>query len=167
MDRKKITKMLGDMLVRDVLAKKYWASEVTFFCGRKGECRIDFMQFTPVNQSTSGIERGTFSAYEVKSCVADYNSKNGHNMIMDKNYYVMPMKVYKDLALDEKLKFGNIGVYCPIPNRRDIYEEFEDPTDLHCMDPRHMTMKCVNAAHGKDRDISTSMALFCMLRSGK
>lgn len=163
MNRKGITKLLGDLLIRDILHKKYWANEVTLNYGRAGECRIDFMAFAPVNQSTSGVEKGSFTAYEVKSCLADYRSNNGHNLIMDKNYYIMPMELYKKVV--SELPY-NIGVYCPIPYGRDMHKEFESPTTAEELVYDKCKLQCVKNAHPKDREISNSVALFCMLRSG-
>ena len=79
MNRKETTEFLSDLLVQRKLEGKYYASEVTLDFGRgKGkEKRVDFIQFVPKNQSTSGIEKGEFIFYEVKSCKADYNSGNG------------------------------------------------------------------------------------------
>lgn len=163
MNRKETTKLLCDLLVRDVLPRKYWANEVTFNYGRKGECRIDFMEFKPVNQSTSGIEKGTFTAFEVKCCLADYKSKNGHNLIMDKNYYVMPMELYQKVVRELP---HDVGVYCPIPYGKSKYDEFENLTKTEDLQIESATMKCVMNAHLKERTISNTMALFCMLRSG-
>lgn len=163
MTRKEITKLLSDMLVRDVLSGKYWANEVTFFYGEDGTIRIDFMKFEPINQTTSGIEKGVFTAYEVKSCLADYRSKNGHNTVMDKNYYVMPMELYKKVV--NELPW-NVGVYAPIPYTRDKYEEFENPTPLEELAKMRTTMHCIKGCHSQDRKISNLTALFCMFRSG-
>lgn len=146
MDRKETTKLLSDMLIRDVLADKYFSREVTFDFGRKGFSRVDFMAFEPVNQSTSGIERGTFTAYEVKSCLADYRSDNGHNFNMDRNYYVMPPELFEKIKSEIPY---NIGVYCPI-----------------LVGTNRHKMRCVKHSHPKDRDTSLAVALFCMMRSG-
>lgn len=163
MDRGKVTKTLGDLLIRDVLHKKYWANEVTFNYGRNGECRIDFMTFSPVNQSTSGIERGSFTAYEVKSCLPDFKSKNGHNLFLDKNYYVMPMELYKSVV--RELPY-NVGVYCPVPNNKDKHSEFDNPTKAEELNPDICRLICIRNSHPKDRDVSVPVALFCMMRSG-
>ena len=79
MNRKETTRFLSELLVQRKLLGKYYASEVTLDCGAgKGkEKRVDFIQFVPKNQSTSGIEKGEFIFYEVKSCKADYHSGNG------------------------------------------------------------------------------------------
>lgn len=164
MFRKDITKLLGELLIRDVLNKKYWANEVTFNYGRKNEHRIDFMTFAPVNQSTSGIERGSFSAYEVKSCLADYRSKNGHNLTMDKNYYVMPMELYLKVAGELHHK---TGVYCPIPAGREVYDEFEHPTKINELISERLYLRCIRNATTTERNVGNLTALFCMMRSGQ
>ena len=87
----------------------YWAKEVTFDYGTTHTIRVDYMQFKPLNNSVSGIEKGSFFCYEVKSSVEDFRSKNGHNFIGDYNYYVMPHDVY--LVVKNQIPF-NVGVYC-------------------------------------------------------
>lgn len=73
----------------------YWAKGVTLDYATPRQTRVDYMLFKPVNNSTSGIEKGDFSAYEVKSSVEDFNSPNGHNHPGDFNYYVMYEDVYE------------------------------------------------------------------------
>lgn len=88
----------------------YWAKEITFDYATLNPIRVDYMRFKPVNNTVSGIEKGDFYCYEVKSSVADFHSKNGHNFIGDFNYYVMPPKVF-ELVKDE-IPY-DVGVYCP------------------------------------------------------
>ena len=97
---------------RDV--RYYWAKEVTFDHGTGHSVRVDYMQFKPINNSVSGIEKGSFYAYEIKSSVEDFNSKNGHNMIADYNYYVMPLEVFE--AVKDKIPY-DIGVLTPAAYR--------------------------------------------------
>ena len=163
MTRAEITKMLGDLLLKQKLRGKYWASEVTFFWGTEDECRVDFMKFEPVNQSASGVERGMFSCYEVKSCLADYRSKYGHNHLAEKNYYVMPMEVYKKIATEKPY---SIGIYCPIPYGRTVSEEFENPTPMEDIDVNRVNLESVVRAIAKDRKVSNIVCLFNMFRSG-
>ena len=75
----------------------YWAREVTFDYSTTHAIRVDYMQFKPVNNSVSGIEKGDFYCYEIKSSVEDFHSKNGHNFIGDYNYYIMPHDVYTEV----------------------------------------------------------------------
>ena len=105
MNRKDITKMLGRTLIQSKFSGmgKYWASEVSidpFTATGKGG-RVDFMQFIPENQySISGLEKGIFVCYEVKSCREDVFSGNGLNFYGEKNYIVTTMQCYKDILPD-------------------------------------------------------------------
>ena len=131
MDRKDITKFLGDLLIKARLTGvlgKYWASEVSLDYGTNHVRRVDFMQFIPQNQvDISGIEKGIFICYEVKSCKADFKSGFGQNFVGEKNYFVMPMGLYKELQKD--LPHG-VGVLVPIPRGFDKNVELENPTPL-------------------------------------
>lgn len=73
----------------------YWAREVTFDYATSNAVRVDFMRFKPVNNTVSGIEKGDFYCYEVKSSAEDFHSKNGHNFLGDFNYYIMPEDVFE------------------------------------------------------------------------
>lgn len=90
----------------------YWAKEVTFDYAEDNMVRVDYMRFKPINNSVSGIEKGDFYCYEIKSSVEDFRSKNGHNFIGDLNYYIMPEEVF--LTVRELIPY-NVGVM--VPNR--------------------------------------------------
>lgn len=104
MNRPETTKWLSKLLEEHIDPKNdprvYWAKEVTFDYGSVSPIRVDYMQFKPVNNSVSGIEKGDVYCYEIKSSVEDFRSKNGHNLIGDFNYYVMPLEVYEKV-MDE------------------------------------------------------------------
>ena len=165
MNRKETTEFLSDLLVQRKLAGKYYASEVTldFGCGKGKEKRADFVQFVPKNQSTSGIEKGEFIFYEVKSCKDDYHSGNGLNFEGERNYIVTTMETYKQIIHE---KPWEVGVYVACPEHRELVDEFENPTSLDD-DTVNWTLKIALAAHPKDRQRSMSQLLFYMLRSGK
>ena len=114
MNRPKITKMLSELTEKlinpDNDSRIYWAKEVTFGYRTKDHKRVDYMEFVPLNNSVSGIEKGDFYCYEIKSSIEDFHSNNGHNFIGDYNYYAMPEEVYKTVSLE--IPFG-VGVYCP------------------------------------------------------
>lgn len=100
MDRKETTIRLSALLEDYINPKKdsriYYAKEVTFDYGSKDQCRVDYMQFKPKNNSVSGIEQGIFYAYEIKSSVEDFNSGHGTNFnIGDMTYLVTTEDVYK------------------------------------------------------------------------
>ncbi|MEE1504390.1 MAG: hypothetical protein UGF89_09135, partial [Acutalibacteraceae bacterium] len=131
--------------------------------GTENVRRIDFLQFAPLNQfSVSGIEKGIFTCYEVKSCKADFHSGFGQNFVGEKNYLVMPMQTYKEV-INEIPQY--IGVLCPIPVGRDKFDEFTSPTEL--TDEVSMwRLETVRSPVPQNRERSLTELLFCMLRSG-
>lgn len=125
----------------------YWAREVTFDYSTSHSIRVDYMKFKPVNNTVSGIEKGDFYCYEVKSSVEDFHSKNGHNFIGDYNYYVMPEEVFEKVK--NQIPYY-IGVF--VPDRKNYRGEWYD-------------LKSVKKAKRKDRDRPVSEMLLMMFRS--
>ena len=145
-NRAEITKMLSEMTEKLIDPhmdyRNYWAKEVTFDYSTNHKIRVDYMQFKPVNNTVSGIEKGDFYCYEVKSSVEDFRSKNGHNFIGDFNYYIMPEEVYAAVSLEIPYK---VGVYCP------------EGTEL----------RSAKKAKRKDRERPVSEMLLMMFRSAR
>lgn len=165
MNRKETTKFLSELLVQERLTGrgKYYASEVSLDYGTKDVKRVDFMQFEPQGViDVSEIEKGIFTSYEVKSCKADFNSGFGRNFVTEKNYFVMPISLYKEIATEIR---HPIGVMCPVPAGRDTHEEFENPTPLYSMGIV-WNMKIIRPAYQMGRKRSMTELLFCLLRSG-
>ncbi len=144
MTRGETTKELSGMVERLIDphhdSRIYWAREVTFDYSSDHAVRVDYMRFKPVNNTVGGIEKGDFYCYEVKSSVADFHSKNGHNFIGDFNYYVMPQEVYAAISLE--IPFG-VGVYCP----------------------RDGELKSIKKARRSNRDRPVSEMILMMFRS--
>lgn len=117
MDRKAITSALSILLECHINPHNdpriYMSNEVTFDYGTLNQVRVDYMRFVPVNNTISGIEKGDFYCYEIKSSVEDFHSKNGHNFIGDFNYYVMPLEVYEKVK--DEIPY-RVGVYVPSEN---------------------------------------------------
>lgn len=165
MNRTEITAFLSELLIQQRFSGmgKYWASEVTLDYGSEHPKRVDFMQFCPTNTScVSGIEKGEFICYEVKSCMSDYKSGHGQNFIGERNYFVMPMTLYKKLVNDIPY---NVGVMVPVPDCRDKLDEFENPTELD--NEKQWKLVVIRGSHPKERHYSAIELLFCMLRSGQ
>lgn len=169
MNRKDTTNLLGKILVQERLTGlgKYWASEVSIDFGTKNVKRVDFMQFeTPGVIYISDIEKGIFICYEIKSCKADFKSGFGKNFIGEKNYFVMPMSVYKELK--SEIPHG-VGVLVPIPKNisthDEKYEEFDSPTEF-CGNPSDWKLWAIMHPLPQVRKKSMTELLFCMLRSG-
>lgn len=123
----------------------YLAKEVTFDYGSWNMCRVDWVQFKPVNNTVSGIEQGKVICYQIKTSKADFHSKNGHNFLGDYNYYVMPDYVYEEVKSEIPYKIGVMTV------------------SLHCGTKR--VCRTVKPASRRDRSKSLQECLFMMLRS--
>ena len=103
------------------------------------------MKFKPLNNTVGGIEKGDVYCFEVKSCVDDFKSKNGHNFIGDFNYYVMTLAVYEEV---KSLIPYNVGVLTEETNR--IGQSY---------------LTCTKKARRKDRERPVSEMLLMMFRS--
>lgn len=149
-NRKEITAMLSLAVEKHINPKNdsriYWAKEVTFDYATGHAVRVDYMQFKPANNTVSGIEKGDFYCFEIKSSVEDFHSKNGHNFIGDFNYYVMPEEVFENVKKEIP---WDVGVYVPdYVDRRGWY-----------------VLKSVKSARRKDRNRPVSEMLLMMFRS--
>lgn len=165
MDRKETTEFLSELLIYEKFSGigKYWAREVSLDYGSVDVKRVDFIQFIPENQtSISGIEKGIFVCYEIKSCKADFYSGFGQNFVGEKNYFVMPMELYKEVVKEIP---HNVGVMVPVPRYKDKLDEFENPTPL--TKDKDWKLSVIMHAHPQGRKRSMTELLFCMLRSGK
>lgn len=144
MCRPEITLSLAKMLEKYIDPHNdpriYWAKEVTFDYATSKSVRVDYMRYKPVNNTVSGIEKGDFYCYEIKSSLADFRSKNGHNFIGDYNYYVMPEEVF--LQVQDLIPYF-VGVLAP----------------------RQRGMIAVKKARRRDRERPVSEMLLMMWRS--
>ena len=181
MTRAETTKFLGQLLINTRFsgAGKHWASEVSIDPWGREAKRVDYMQFSPADQcSISGIEKGIFTCYEVKSCKEDVYSGNGLNFLGEKNYIVTTMECYNDILPDLRSgKFARhmheqfpesshyFGVMVAVPYLAELTDEIENPTPI---DPDTERWKLAVALPCREgpRKRSRTELLFCMLRSG-
>lgn len=117
MNRAEITNSLSD-LVRKKLSNNctFWAEEVQLDFGK---ARVDFVGFKPFNilqneMCPAAIDCGTFSFYEVKSCMADFTSGYGKTFEGDENYLVCERELADKLR--DKGMLPN-GVKILVPNK--------------------------------------------------
>lgn len=78
-----------------------------FFC--IFECTIGFGGGGRVD-CISIDTRSCIRAFEIKVTKSDFHSKHGHNFVGNLNYYVMPLKLYKEVKNEIP---DDIGVMCP------------------------------------------------------
>ena len=184
-DRKHITKLLSHALTATTLCGmgKHWASEVTLNYGTAHPKRVDFMLFEPQNaMSISGIEKGIFTCYEIKSCIDDLYSGNGLNFVGERNYIVTTMQNYKDNLIgkegetfgrwymdNHKDDYNGYGIMVAVPAFRDMVDEFDNPTPLDDFseDINQLSLRTIIPCYKGKRTRSMTELLFCMLRSGR
>lgn len=188
MKRKEITKLLTDILIADRLNdRKYFAKEVSIDYGTVNTKRIDVMEFVPQSViHVSGIEKGEFVCYEIKSCIEDLFSGNGLNFLGERNFIVTTMETYRKICDRELLVNGEItkfikehnpesstdfGMMVPVPsritdlrNKNELYKEFENPTPL-TNNVNGWRMCIMKPSFSSMRKRSIAELLFCMLRS--
>lgn len=181
MERRDITRFLSDLLISNRLSGigKYYAREVTLDANSNTSKRVDFLQFEPENTySMSGIEKGIFTCYEVKSCKEDVYSGNGLNFIGEKNYIVTTMQCYKELQEDMRSgklwkhvqncnpeSSAHFGFIVPVPWMCSDTDEYENPTELKS--EIRWNLKIIYPCRIGSRKRSMIELLFCMVRSGK
>ena len=125
----------------------YSAQEVTFDYGTNRAIRVDFMVFKPMNNSISGIEKGDFYCYEVKSSVEDFQSGHGLNFIGDYNYLVMPEEIYAATYLEIPHYVGVL-----VPRKKSYSGDWYE-------------LQSVKKAKRRDRERPVSEMLLMMFRS--
>lgn len=149
--RKDITKILSLSLEKRINKyndpRIYIAKEVTFDYSTAHAIRVDYMRFKPVNNTVSGIEKGDFYCYEIKSSVDDFKSGHGLNFIGDYNYLVMPEDVYATVSRD-------------IPHYVGVYVD-----DGMNYKGKWYELKYIKKARRHDRNRPVSEMLLMMFRS--
>lgn len=166
-DRGQITKMLSLSLEKYINPQNdpriYWAKEVTFDYATGHKVRVDYMRFNPVNNSISGIEKGDFYCYEIKSSVEDFRSKHGHNFIGDFNYYVMLESIYEKVKKD--IPYG-VGIHIPDNVQyNDDKKIFLSCPDRMCGCKCQRHLKCIKKPRRQNRTHPVSEMLLMMFRS--
>lgn len=140
MSRAETTAMLSELVEKRLRNQTaFWASEVNFDRNTPDERRVDYVGFKPWNVNgepvPASVEKGCFSFYEVKSCMADFTSGNGLTFYGDQNYLVctkelcdeivwqkmVPERVNAILTPDStgsKLILGHVQAYNDMSYRR-------------------------------------------------
>lgn len=101
-----------------------WAPEVDV----AGGGRVDFMGFRPYGDlpDAASLERGTLVCYEIKSCMADFESGHGLNFVGDENWLVCPRELCDELREAVRLPRA-AGVLCPDAGWGRLLETVHQP----------------------------------------
>lgn len=108
MSRNDTTMMLSSLVEKRLNNRvAYWASEVSFDKGTQNWRRIDYVGFKPFTPGyvlmPSSVELGEFSCYEVRSCMADFESGHGLTFYGDVNYLVTTRELAEELRVTYRL----------------------------------------------------------------
>jgi len=80
------------------------ASDVVIGMGRRKSFLVDYMTFSPSgSEDVSGIEKGVFTCYMIRTGYDDLYSDESLNFIGEINYLVTTAEVYAQILDDEKL----------------------------------------------------------------
>lgn len=120
MNRTKTTAMLSALVEKRLDSRtSYWAREVSFDRGTPDWHRIDYVGFKPYTPNYAvepvSVELGTFSCYEVKSCLADFESGNGLTFYGDENFLVTTRELAEQLHEMLRLPRNIDQVLVPTP----------------------------------------------------
>ncbi len=108
MSRTDVTVMLSELVEKRLNNRvSFWASEVNFDLGTPNNRRIDYVGFKPFTPGyvlmPASVELGRFECYEVKSCMADFNSGHGLTFYGDVNYLVTTRELAEELRVTYRL----------------------------------------------------------------
>ena len=116
-----LTRLVGTRIRRRCLL---WAPEVEV----PGGGRVDFMGFQPYGglPDAASLERGALVCYEIKSCMADFESGHGLNFVGDENWLVCPRSLCDELREEVRLP-RSAGVLCPDAGWGRLLEAVHQP----------------------------------------
>ena len=132
--RPAITKQLSGLIEKRLNSRRmFWSSEVDFDKNLVGNRRIDYVGFKPFTPNLTvepvSVELGTFACYEVKSCLADFESGHGLTFYGDENYLVCPVELAEELQAKRLIPRNINAVLCPDRSGSRLLTKFEFNTD--------------------------------------
>lgn len=131
MSRTDVTAELSALVERRLDSRSsFWAREVSFDRGTPSWRRIDYVGFKPHTPGyalePTSVELGTFSCYEIKSCLEDFESGNGLTFYGDLNYLVVPRDLGERLHGKRRLPRDIDQVLCPRGGRLATLYDLSD-----------------------------------------
>ncbi|WP_125589745.1 hypothetical protein [Companilactobacillus jidongensis] len=129
-DRPDITEKLSKLVEKRLNSQNsYWASEVNFDKNTENERRVDFVGFKPYSFNgvleTTCVELGTFTCYEIKSCMGDFKSGHGLSFYGDENYLVTTQEFADELRNKMMLPKRVNAILCPDKGWSKLYMKFD------------------------------------------
>ena len=116
--RKEVTRRLSELVEKRITGRNMvWSREVPFDKGTSSERRVDYVAFRPFmpeqRVEPSSLELGTFEFYEIKSCIADFESGHGLTFEGDENYLVTVPDLAERLRVEHRIPDDCTAVLVP------------------------------------------------------
>lgn len=134
--RKEVTRRLSELVEKRITGRNMvWSREVSFDKGTSSERRVDYVAFRPFmpeqRVEPSSLELGTFEFYEIKSCIADFESGHGLTFEGDENYLVTVPDLAERLRVEHRIPDDCTAVLVPTSDWSRLRRAFGKDSDMH------------------------------------
>ena len=134
--RKEVTRCLSELVENRITGlNMVWSREVPFDKGTSSERRVDYVAFRPFmpeqRVEPSSLELGTFEFYEIKSCIADFESGHGLTFEGDENYLVTVPDLAERLRVEHRIPDDCTAVLVPTSDWSRLRRAFGKDSDMH------------------------------------
>lgn len=134
--RKEVTRCLSELVEKRITGRNMVLSrEVPFDKGTSSERRVDYVAFRPFmpeqRLEPSSLELGTFEFYEIKSCIADFESGHGLTFEGDENYLVTVPDLAERLRVEHRIPDDCTAVLVPTSDWSRLRRAFGKDSDMH------------------------------------
>ena len=134
--RKEVTRRLSELVEKRITVRNMvWSREVPFDKGTSSERRVDYVAFRPFmpeqRVEPSSLELGTFEFYEIKSCIADFESGHGLTFEGDENYLVTVPDLAERLRVEHRIPDDCTAVLVPTSDWSRLRRAFGKDSDMH------------------------------------
>lgn len=134
--RKEVTRRLSELVEKRITGRNMvWSREVPFDKATSSERRVDYVAFRPFmpeqRVEPSSLELGTFEFYEIKSCIADFESGHGLTFEGDENYLVTVPDLAERLRVEHRIPDDCTAVLVPTSDWSRLRRAFGKDSDMH------------------------------------
>ena len=134
--RKEVTRRLSELVEKRITGRNMvWSREGPFDKGTSSERRVDYVAFRPFmpeqRLEPSSLELGTFEFYEIKSCIADFESGHGLTFEGDENYLVTVPDLAERLRVEHRIPDDCTAVLVPTSDWSRLRRAFGKDSDMH------------------------------------
>ena len=133
--RKEVTRRLSELVEKRITGRNMvWSREVPFDKGTSSERRVDYVApafHAGAACGTVESQLGTFEFYEIKSCIADFESGHGLTFEGDENYLVTVPDLAERLRVEHRIPDDCTAVLVPTSDWSRLRRAFGKDSDMH------------------------------------